>query len=207
MKQQLQAGLDELGLVLTDAQIASLHAYIELLVRWNKVYNLTAIKDPQQIVPLHLLDSLAVAPYLHGDSCLDVGSGAGLPGIPLAIVQPERQFTLLDTVGKKTRFMQQAAIQLKLPNVSVIQARVESWSPESPFDAIISRAFASICDFVELTARHLQPQGRLYAMKGRYPVEEVTNLPASYEVIAERRLCVPQLDAERYLIEIRQKQA
>ena len=205
-RQRLQAGLDELAMTVSAEQIDLLQNYTDLLMRWNKVYNLTAIKDADQMLPLHLFDSLAVAPYLQGKNCLDVGSGAGLPGIPLAIVQPERQFTLLDTVGKKTRFMQQAVIQLKLPNVSVTQARVESWSPKFAFDAIISRAFASINDFVSLTAHHLKPQGTLYAMKGRYPAQEMTQLPAAYQVVAETKLQVPELDAERYLIEIRQSQ-
>lgn len=199
---KIRAGLESLGCLMGAPQLEQLETYVDLLIKWNKTYNLTAIKTPDDILPLHLFDSLAVAPYLKGNHFLDVGSGGGLPGIPLAILQPDRKFTLLDTVGKKTRFMQQAVIELKLPNVSVVQARVESWSPEKPFDAIISRAFSSVHDFVTLTAKHLQPQGSLYAMKGRYPKDELMTLPQGYCVAAEHKLDVPQLDAERYLIEI-----
>ncbi len=202
IKQQLEVGVSALGLTLSEKQLAQLQTYVELLMRWNKVYNITAIRDVKQILPLHLFDSLAVTPFLQGSRCLDVGSGGGLPGIPLAIMCPEQAFVLLDTVGKKTRFMQQAVIQIALPHVSIVQSRVESWSPETAFDAIISRAFASLHDFVALSARHLKPDGRLYAMKGRYPAEELTQLPAGFQVIAEHKLEVPQLDAERFLIEI-----
>ncbi len=190
---------------MTETQLIQLQTYVDLLIKWNKTYNLTAIKTANDILPLHLFDSLAVAPYLKGDCILDVGSGGGLPGIPLAILQPDRRFTLLDTVGKKTRFMQQVVIELKLPNVSVVQARVESWSPQKSFDAIISRAFASVQDFVTLTAKHLQPEGSFYAMKGRYPKDELIALPQGFYVVAEHELDVPQLDAERYLIEIKSK--
>ena len=201
----IQAGLDALACVMTEYQVEQLETYVGLLVKWNKTYNLTAIKKPGEMLSLHLFDSLAVAPYLKGNSFLDVGSGGGLPGIPLAILQTDREFTLLDTVGKKTRFMQQAAIELKLPNVSVVQTRVESWSPDKSFDAIISRAFASLEDFVILASRHLHSQGRLYAMKGRYPKDELSALPEGYRVVAEYQLEVPQLDAERYLIEIKSR--
>ena len=127
---------------MNEQQAAQLQQYLQLLQRWNKVYNLTAVRNLADMQPLHIDDSLSVAPFIRGETCLDVGSGAGLPGIPLAIVQPERHFTLLDTNGKKTRFMQQAVLELGLKNVKVVQTRVESWQPDAPFDAIISRAFA-----------------------------------------------------------------
>ncbi len=213
-KISLEAGLQSLncstgesqGKGLDETQVAQLQAYVEMLLRWNKVYNLTSIRNVDDVLPLHIFDSLAVAPFIKGEHFLDVGSGGGLPGIPLAIRYPERRFTLLDTVGKKTRFMQQAAIELKLPNVSVVQARVESWASDTVFDAIISRAFSSVNDFVSLTAQHMHKRGSLYAMKGRYPKDELAQLPNEYHVVAEHKLEVPQLSAERYLIEIQYKE-
>ena len=181
---------------------ALLNRYLQLLQRWNKVFNLTAVRDPAEMQSLHIADSISVAPYLHGATCLDVGSGAGLPGIPLAILQPERQFTLLDTNGKKTRFIQQAVLELGLPNVQVVQTRVESWQPAASFDAIISRAFASLHDFVTFTGKHVAENGILYAMKGRYPASELAELPAGWCVTAQHPLHVPGLDAERHLLEI-----
>ncbi|OQX08110.1 MAG: 16S rRNA (guanine(527)-N(7))-methyltransferase RsmG [Thiothrix lacustris] len=181
---------------------ALLNRYLQLLQRWNKVFNLTAVRDPAEMQSLHIADSISVAPFLRGKSCLDVGSGAGLPGIPLAILQPDRQFTLLDTNGKKTRFIQQAVLELGLPNVKVVQTRVESWQPAAPFDAIISRAFASLHDFVSFTGKHVAENGILYAMKGRYPASELAELPAGWRVTAQHPLHVPGLDAERHLLEI-----
>ncbi len=200
----IDEGLQELNCLVSEVQIRQLQTYVDMLFRWNKVYNLTAIKNKDDILRLHIFDSLAVAPFIKGRHFLDVGSGGGLPGIPLAILFPERHFTLLDTVGKKTRFMQQAIIEIKLPNVSVVQTRVESWSPDTLFDAIISRAFSSVADFVSLTGQHMHKQGSLYAMKGRYPKDELIALePQRYHVVAEHKLEVPQLNAERYLIEIK----
>lgn len=203
ISKKLQAALEEMGCQMKADQREKLQQFVDMLLRWNKVYNLTAIRDEGQVVPLHILDSLSVAPYIIGQNCLDVGSGGGLPGIPLAIYQPEREFTLLDTVGKKTRFLQQVVIELGLQNVTVVNTRVENWSPETKFDAIISRAFASVHDFVTLTAQHLQENGRLYAMKGRYPAEELMQLPQGFHAVSEQKLEIPQLDAERFLIEIK----
>lgn len=199
----IKAGIASLnaGLLLSDAQYTQIASYLALLLRWNKVFNLTAIRAADAMLPLHILDSLAVLPHVSYQRCLDVGSGAGLPGIPLAIVQPEKHFTLLDTNGKKTRFMQQAVVELGLKNVCVVHQRVEKWSPELPFDAIISRAFSSLQDFVTLTAQHVTDTGTLYAMKGRYPVNELENLPQGYAA-TEVKLTIPALEAERFLIEI-----
>lgn len=179
--------------------------YLQLLQRWNKVHNLTAVRDPAQMQVLHIDDSLSVAPYIRGETCLDVGSGAGLPGIPLAIIQPGRQFTVLDTNGKKTRFMQQAVLALGLQNVRVVQTRVESWKPGHCFDAIISRAFASLHDFVSFTGKHACENGILYAMKGRYPDSELAELPSGWAVQAQHALHVPGLDAERHLLELQRE--
>lgn len=192
----------ELGLVLNSGQDQQLQQYLELLQRWNKVYNLTAVRDPAQMLPLHLWDSLSVVPFIKAEQCLDVGSGAGLPGIPLAIMRPQQQFTLLDTNGKKTRFIQQAALELGLANIKVVQKRVEQWQPEQKFAAIISRAFASLADFVTVSGLHLQAQGRLYAMKGRYPESEIVELPQGWSVAGSHQLMVPGLEAERHLLEL-----
>lgn len=187
---------------MTVEQQQLLERYLALLQRWNQVYNLTAVRDPKQMQALHIADSLSVAAFIQGQTCLDVGSGAGLPGIPLAIIQPQRHFTLLDTNGKKTRFMQQAVLELGLNNVTVIQTRVESWQPLQRFDAIISRAFASLADFVRFTGHHLQDGGILYAMKGRYPQAELAELPAGWHISAQHTLQVPDLDADRHLVEL-----
>lgn len=197
-----QQGWQALGLQATEAQQQQLVAYLQLLQRWNKVHNLTAVRDPAEMLVVHLWDSLSVAPFIQGEHLLDVGSGAGLPGIPLAILNPAQQWTLLDTNGKKTRFMQQAAAELRLANVAVVQTRVESWQPAQRFDGIISRAFASVVDFVQSAGGHLAPTGVLYAMKGRYPSEELVHLPSEWQVKASHELHVPNLNAERHLLEL-----
>lgn len=196
-----QSALEQLQLDLTTDQQQKLWDYIELLKRWNKVYNLTAVRDEAQMLPLHLWDSLSVASLVESETCLDVGSGGGLPGIPLAIVYPERSFTLLDTNGKKTRFIQQAAAQLGLSNVQVVQTRVESWQPAQKFDAVISRAFASVLDFLQNSGQHLQDEGVLYAMKGRYPYDEIAQLPSEWTLKHSYELQVPELEqVERHLL-------
>lgn len=196
------AALERLALAPDNEQQAHLQHYLSLLQRWNKVYNLTAVRDPQAMLAVHLWDSLSVVPHVQAAHCLDVGSGAGLPGIPLAIMQPEHHFTLLDSNGKKTRFIRQAVLELELKNVTVVQDRVEQWLPEQTFTAIISRAFAALRDFIESSAQHLQADGRLYAMKGRHPQTEIADLPANWTVLAAHDLHVPALDAERHLIEL-----
>lgn len=195
-------GLSALNADITAKQLELLKQYVELLYRWNKTYNLTAIRDPQQMVPLHIFDSLAVAPYLQGATCLDVGSGAGLPGIPLAIIQPHRLFTLLDTNGKKTRFMQQAIIQLGLKNCNVVQTRIENWQPENKYHTIISRAFASLNDFITSSSCHLSKNGEILAMKGLFPIDEVSSLPSPFIVEYSKTLRIPNVSAERCIIKI-----
>jgi 16S rRNA (guanine527-N7)-methyltransferase len=196
------SGLKSLNCNPTENQIAQLKQYVELLDRWNKTYNLTSVRDPKDMIPLHIFDSLVVADYIKGGNCLDVGSGGGLPTIPLAIMQPERQFTALDTNGKKTRFIQQAVIELGLKNVSVEQARVEKWKTNASFDAIISRAFASIYDFVSLSSSHLAENGILYAMKGQYPSNEMQYLPKGFQLQTSHALDIPFVDGERHLLQI-----
>lgn len=195
-------GIAELCIEINDAQLDKLKQYVALLVRWNKTYNLTAIRKPDEMIPAHIFDSLVVAPYIEGKNCLDVGSGAGLPGIPLAIMQPERHFTMLDTNGKKTRFIQQAIIELGLTNADVAQSRVETWTPEHHYDGIISRAFSSISDFINGCSMHLAENGTFYAMKGQFPNDEMTQLPSGFTLQTQHSLQVPFLVGERHLLKI-----
>lgn len=205
----LRTGAAELGVVLSDAQIERLADYVALLAKWNSVYNLTAIRDPRQMLIQHILDSLSIVPHLaahEGRSILDVGSGGGLPGIVLAIALPERSVTLNDIVQKKTAFQAQAKAELKLENLSVVTGRVENLRPgvdvPEKFDAIVSRAFAELADFVTL-ARHLvSERGSIWAMKGVRPDAEIDRLPAGARVAQVVRLRVPSLDAERHLVEV-----
>jgi 16S rRNA (guanine527-N7)-methyltransferase len=189
-----------LGLALADTQVATLERYLDLLEKWNRVYNLTAIRERSRMVTHHLLDSLAVLPHVRGPRVLDVGSGAGLPGIPLAVASPALQVTLLESNHKKSAFLTQAVAELQLANVQVVMERVESWQPEARFDTIVSRAFAELGEFASLAGRLLAPQGVLAAMKGVHPFEEIERLPQGIRVEQVIRLRVPGLDAERHLV-------
>jgi 16S rRNA (guanine527-N7)-methyltransferase len=205
----LRSGAEELGVTLSDAQSTQLLDYVALLAKWNAVYNLTAIRDPRQMLIQHVLDSLSIVPHLakRGRSTvLDVGSGGGLPGIVLAIVFPDWTVTLNDIVHKKTAFQAQAKAELKLGNLSVVTGRVESLRPgievSGKFDVIVSRAFAELADFVTL-ARHLvSERGSIWAMKGVRPDGEIERLPAGSTAVQLIRLNVPSLDAERHLVEV-----
>lgn len=198
----LAEGIAALGLTLDAEQQERLLAYLALVVKWNKAYNLTAIRDPLEMVTKHLLDSLAVLPQLHGGTVLDVGSGAGLPGIPLAIADAARQFTLLDSNGKKTRFLLQAKGELRLSNLSVVHSRLERYRPGQLFDTVTARAFASLADMVAGTAHLLAPGGTLLAMKGEYPQDELEALPPGFVVREIIALTVPGLEAQRHLVRI-----
>lgn len=202
MDTELRQGLQSLGMALSDDQIDQLLSYLELLHKWNRAYNLTAVEDPLDMVSLHLLDSLAIASYLKGNGFIDVGTGAGLPGIPLAIALPDRHFTLLDSNGKRVRFLFQVRTQLGLVNVREIQARAESFKPEALFDGVISRAYSSVRTMVQSTAHLLDPKGIFYTMKGRFPDRELSELVKPYTVTATHMLQVPGIDGERHLIEI-----
>ena len=195
---RLAAGLTRLGIELTAEQNEKLLAFRDLLLKWNKTYNLTALRDPEQAISHHLLDSLAILPHVGNGPLLDVGSGGGLPGIPLAIARPELSVSMVDTVQKKATFLQQAAIQLGLKNVTVHHARVEQLAGQ--YAQISSRAFAEIGLFTSLTRHLLAPGGRWLAMKGIHPDDEINTLPADIVVDQIIPLHVPGLDAERHLI-------
>ncbi len=199
LEQDLDRGISELGLALPPEARGSMLAYLALLQKWNKVYNLTAIRDPSQMVSHHLLDSLAVLPHLRPGRWLDVGCGAGLPGLVLAIARPGWRFVLLDSNSKKTSFVQQAIIELKLANAEVRCARAEEWQPEETFDGIISRAFAELADFVNATRHLLSPGGQWVAMKARLLEQESKSLPANVRIAHVVSLHVPGLQAERRL--------
>jgi len=194
----LAAGLTALGIALPETAQSKLLAFRDLLLKWNGTYNLTALRDPQQAISHHLLDALAILPHVGAGPLLDVGSGGGLPGIPLAIARPDLPVTLVDKVQKKTSFLQQAAIELELKNVAVHHARVEEMRGQ--YAQISSRAFAELARFVSLTRHLLAPDGRWLAMKGALPDGEFKALPAGSEVAAIIPLAVPGLDAERHLI-------
>jgi 16S rRNA (guanine527-N7)-methyltransferase len=195
----LSSGLTQLGVDATAEQQEQLLAYLGLMQKWNKAYNLTAIRDPQQMLVRHLLDSLAVVPHINSDELIDVGSGGGLPGIPLAILFPEQSITTLDSNSKKTRFQNQVRIELGLNNLEVIHGRVEAVQ-DRQFGQVISRAFASIVDMVSLSHALLADKGVFLAMKGRYPDAELAELPPQYVLQQSYELHVPGLDEERHLL-------
>jgi 16S rRNA (guanine527-N7)-methyltransferase len=200
---ELERELAAPGLKLTDAQSATLDRYLDLLEKWNRVYNLTAIRDRGRMLTHHLLDSLVVLPHLRGPRVLDVGSGAGLPGIPIAIASPALQVTLLESNRKKSAFLTQAVAELRLANAAVVTERVEAWQTGQRFDTIVSRAFAEVGEFVALSGRLLAPDGILAAMKGVHPFEEIERLPQGFTVQQVIPLRVPGLDAERHLVLVR----
>lgn len=202
---ELSAGAGQLGLSLDERQQQLLLDYLALLIKWNKAYNLTAVRNPDEMVSRHLLDSLSVVPFVAelGTRWLDVGSGGGMPGVPLAIMFPERHFSLLDSNGKKTRFLTQVKLELKLDNLEVIHSRVEEYRPEQPFDGISSRAFSSLEDFSNWT-RHLgDADTRWLAMKGVQPDDELQALPADFRLQACQLLKVPGCQGQRHLLILR----
>lgn len=195
----LVSGTTSLNLNVTDEKIDQLLDFIKLIEKWNKAYNLTAIRDREEMVRLHILDSLAIVPHIEGKRIIDIGTGAGLPGIPLAICLPEVQFTLLDSNAKKTRFVQQVVLELKLKNVEVLHSRVENYHPEQTYDAVLTRAFAGLPDIVKLTAHLLNKGGVLLAMKGQNLDAELAGIAAKKSVIS---VSVPGTDVERCLVRI-----
>jgi 16S rRNA (guanine527-N7)-methyltransferase len=198
----LRSGLAELGLMFSADEDKKLERFVELLEQWNRAYNLTAVRDPEEMVTKHLLDSLVLLPFVQQGPVLDVGTGAGLPGIPLAVSLPALCFTMLDSNGKKTRFVTHAVATLGLRNVEVVQARVEDYRPAEPFATVISRAFSSLQDFARMAGPACMSGGRLLAMKGVYPKQELDEIPAGFRLLAVHPLKVPGLDAERCVVEI-----
>ncbi|KZC66413.1 16S rRNA (guanine(527)-N(7))-methyltransferase RsmG [Yersinia pestis] len=201
MLKKLDSLLTVAGITLPDQQKHQLIGYVELLDKWNKAYNLTSVRDPQQMLVRHILDSIVVNPHLQGSRFIDVGTGPGLPGIPLAIVRPDAHFTLLDSMGKRVRFLRQVQHELGLNNIEPVQSRVEAFTSEPPFDGVISRAFASLQDMLSW-CHHLpaKPEGRFYALKGVRPDDELAVLPEDIVLESVIKLDVPELDGERHLI-------
>ena len=200
--QELIKGAQQLNVALSEQQQELLLAYLGLLIKWNKAYNLTAVRNPDEMVSRHLLDSLSVVNDVaqYGDNWLDVGSGGGMPGVPLAIMFPERKFTLLDSNGKKTRFLTQVKLELKLDNLEVIHSRVEAYTPQQAFSGIISRAFSSLEDFTNWT-RHLGDlQTNWLAMKGVHPDDELQALPEDFRLDSCQILKVPGCQGQRHLL-------
>lgn len=200
---ELQVLVKKSGLTLTDQQIEKLVGYVELLDKWNKAYNLTSVRDPREMLVKHILDSLMNDPHLKGESFIDVGTGPGLPGIPLAILYPEKNFVLLDSLGKRITFLRQVVFQLKLDNVTPVQSRVEKYLPEVPFDGVLSRAFASLEDMINWCKHLIDNNGRFYALKGLYPEDELSALPTGIELVNSEVITVPELEGQRHLIELK----
>ncbi len=205
--EQLAQGVAAMGLDLPVDRQEKLLAYVALLYKWNRTYSLTSLREQEKAVSHHLLDSLSILPFVQSGSLLDVGSGGGTPGIPLAIARPDLEVALLDSNSKKTAFLQQAVIELGLSNVSVHCGRVEQYHPAVGFTAITSRAFAELADFVTLTRHLLAPGGVWLAMKGVWPHEEIAHLPGSVRVEAVHSLPVPGIDGERHLVVMQRSEA
>lgn len=197
---RLRELIAQTSLELTEAQIQQCISYVMLLDKWNSAYNLTSVRNPQEMLIKHVMDSLVVAPHLSGEHFIDVGTGPGLPGILLAIYYPEKHFTLLDSLGKRIRFLNQVKLQLNLQNVTPIQSRVEEHLPDQGYDGVISRAFASLNDMLAWCKHLPAPNGQFFAMKGAAVQEEIAALPDFVKVTAVKDLQVPELDAQRHLV-------
>ena len=200
--QQLAEGIKELKLTISADKQDVLLAYLELLAKWNQSYNLSGIKDPALMLNLHLLDSLSILPFTHGQSVLDVGTGAGLPGLPVAICEPGKKVSLLDSNGKKTRFLFQTCVQLGIKNVEVINDRAESYQSIEVFDIVLSRAYSTLAKVIEQTRHLLGEKSKLLAMKGQYPQAEINDLPDDFRLLAVHELKIPGEQGARHLLEL-----
>ncbi|CAJ1866912.1 16S rRNA (guanine(527)-N(7))-methyltransferase RsmG [Aeromonas salmonicida] len=203
MLQRLNGLLMQAGIVITDIQKTQLVQLVELLHKWNKAYNLTSVRDPDAMLVKHILDSLVVSPHLHGERFIDVGTGPGLPGLPLAIINPDKQFVLLDSLGKRINFIRQVIQVLGLTNVTPVKSRVEEYQPDVGFDCVLSRAFASLEDMLSWCHHLPSEQGSFLALKGQYPEQELAQLPANIRLVACHELRVPELEGERHLLEFK----
>ena len=206
LKAELSAGIRQLDLQCTDEKLDQLLAYLQLLVKWNGSFNLSGITDEQEMVSKHLLDSLALGPYLHGTTLVDIGTGAGLPGIPLAILYPDKHFTLVDSNGKKTSFLFQVKLTLGLENVAIENSRIEHFQSNRQIDMVMRRAFSSLEDVIRKSQQFLDDDCKLLAMKGRYPQEEINSLPLDYIVTKVVKLEIPGSESQRHLVEVMRKQ-
>jgi 16S rRNA (guanine527-N7)-methyltransferase len=203
LEASIEGGLEAMALPSSESQRRQLAAHLELIAKWNRVHNLTAVRETQQMVVLHVLDSLCLIPHLGGArTLLDVGSGPGFPGIPVAILRPDLAVTLLDSSSKKCAFLEQARTELGLGNVRVTCERVEAWRPSTRFDLVVSRAFADLQDFVAQAGHLVATGGRMLAMKGVYPFEEIARIPSTHRVTGVVELAVPMLDAKRHLVSL-----
>jgi 16S rRNA (guanine527-N7)-methyltransferase len=199
---QLQTLLSKTDLTVSEDQQAQLVKLVELLHKWNKAYNLTSVRDPKQMLVKHIMDSIVVSPHLNGQRLIDVGTGPGLPGLPLAILNPDKQFVLLDSLGKRLRFIRQAVLELGLKNVEFVQSRVEEYQPEQKFDVVLSRAFASLEDML-FWCKHLPNEGgHFLALKGVLPKKELAELDSAFKLVETISIKVPELEGERCLIKI-----
>ncbi|GAB7218852.1 16S rRNA (guanine(527)-N(7))-methyltransferase RsmG [Vibrio comitans] len=201
LHQELQQLIAKTDLTVSDKQLDQLVGYVELLNKWNKAYNLTSVRNPSDMLVKHIMDSIVVSPHLDGKRFIDVGTGPGLPGIPLSIMNPDCEFFLLDSLGKRIRFIKQVVHELKIENVTPVLSRVEEFQPEVKFDAVLSRAFASMTDMVNW-CRHLPKEGtgKFFALKGQASQEEIEQLPEWCSVIQVKPLIVPELEGERHLV-------
>jgi len=202
LRKKISQGIDTLGLDISEEKIDALLAYLKLFHKWNKTYNLSAVRKPEDMVHRHLLDSLSVVKHIQAERIIDVGTGGGLPGIPLAIIFPDKKFTLLDSNGKKTRFLFQVKTSLKLTNLNIENCRVEAYQPSIKYNAVVSRAFASIKDMLDGCHHLLTRDGVFLAMKGQFPEEELSVLEKHYKVVDSFELTVPGSEGERHLLVI-----
>jgi 16S rRNA (guanine527-N7)-methyltransferase len=206
MINRLEALLAQTSLVVSEIQKQQLVKLVLLLHKWNKAYNLTSVRDPDDMLVKHIMDSIVVSPYLTGERFIDVGTGPGLPGLPLAIMNPDKEFVLLDSLGKRIRFITQAVHELQLTNVTPVQSRVEEYLPSTKFDGVLSRAFASLEDMLHWCQHLPKKNGQFLALKGLHPTSEIATLNSTFKLEASHKLTVPELEGERHLIVMSQEQ-
>lgn len=203
LEQKLDALIKKTDLSVSDQQKKQLIGLVNLLHKWNKAYNLTSVRNPEDMLVKHILDSIVVSPYLQGQRFIDVGTGPGLPGLPLAIMNPDKEFVLLDSLGKRIRFIRQVLLELGIKNVTPVQSRVEEYQDEIGFDGVLSRAFASLHDMLNWCPHLPSLQGVFIALKGVLPEDEIASLPSNFELVATHKLTVPELEGQRHLVLIK----